>query len=103
MGYLHEGHLSLVRESKKNCDITFVSIFVNPTQFAPTEDFQSYPRDFEKDKSLLEREGVDYLFLPEEKEIYSKNFQTYVNAELITQKLEGETRPTTLEESQLLF
>lgn len=94
MGYLHEGHLSLVRESKKNCNITVVSIFVNPTQFAPSEDFQSYPRDLEKDKSLLEKENADYLFLPDGKEIYPQNFQTYVNVEQITQKLEGDFRPT---------
>ena len=94
MGYLHEGHLSLVRKSKKTCDKTIVSIFVNPTQFAPSEDFESYPRALEKDKILLEYEQVDYLFLPEATEIYPKNFQTYVNVEHITQILEGEFRPT---------
>jgi pantoate--beta-alanine ligase len=94
MGFLHEGHLSLVKESKRKCDLTIVSVFVNPTQFAPSEDFQSYPRDLDKDKSLLEKEEVDYLFLPENNEIYPGNFQTYVNVELIAQKLEGEFRPT---------
>jgi pantoate--beta-alanine ligase len=94
MGYLHEGHLSLIRESKKKCDITIVSIFVNPTQFSPSEDFQNYPRDIEKDNQLLENEDVDFLFLPDEREIYSYNFQTYVSVEQITQKLEGEFRPT---------
>ena len=94
MGYLHEGHLSLIRESKKKCDITIVSIFVNPTQFSPSEDFQNYPRDIEKDNQLLENEDVDFLFLPDEREIYSYNFQTYVSVEQITQKLEGELRPT---------
>jgi len=94
MGYLHEGHLSLVRESKKKCDVTIVSIFVNPTQFAPSEDFKSYPRDLINDKELLESEKVDYLFLPEVDEIYPSNFQTFVNVEHITQKLEGEFRPT---------
>jgi len=93
MGYLHEGHLSLVRESKKNCAATIVSIFVNPTQFAPSEDFENYPRDLEKDKKLLEDAKVDYLFLPEVNEIYPCNFQTYVTVEHITQKLEGEFRP----------
>jgi len=83
MGYLHEGHLSLVRESKKTCDITIVSIFVNPTQFAPSEDLESYPRDIEMDKKLLENEKVDYLFLPVNDEIYPKNFQTYVNVEYV--------------------
>lgn len=94
MGFLHEGHFSLVRESKKKCEVTIVSVFVNPTQFAPSEDFQSYPRDLENDKNLLEKENVDYLFLPDEKEIYPENFQTYVNVELISKKLEGEFRPT---------
>jgi pantoate--beta-alanine ligase len=94
MGYLHEGHLSLVRESKKKCDVTIVSIFVNPTQFAPSEDFENYPRDLEKDKRLLEDAKVDYLFLPDVNEIYPGNFQTFVNVEHITQKLEGEFRPT---------
>jgi pantoate--beta-alanine ligase len=93
MGYLHEGHLSLVKQSKKTCDVTVVSIFVNPTQFGPSEDFNNYPRNVERDNSLLESEGVDYLFLPTLEEIYPKNFQTYVNLELVTKKLEGEFRP----------
>ena len=94
MGYLHDGHLSLVNKSKNTCDITVVSIFVNPTQFAPSEDFQSYPRDLQKDKKLLEDANVDYLFLPDVNEVYPQNFQTYVNVEHIAQKLEGEFRPT---------
>ncbi len=94
MGYLHEGHLSLIRESKKTCDLTIVSNFVNPTQFGPSEDFNSYPRDVERDNKLLEDEKVDYLFLPSTEEIYPKNFQTYVNVEYVTKKLEGEFRPT---------
>jgi len=94
MGYLHEGHLSLIRESKRTCDVTIVSIFVNPTQFGPSEDFNSYPRDIEKDNKLLENEKVDYLFLPSTEEIYPKNFQTSVNVEYVTKKLEGEFRPT---------
>ena len=94
MGYLHDGHLSLVKKSKNTCDITVVSIFVNPTQFAPSEDFQNYPRDLGKDKKFLEDESVDYLFLPDINEIYPQNFQTYVNVEHITKKLEGEFRPT---------
>ncbi|MCW8803558.1 MAG: pantoate--beta-alanine ligase, partial [Ignavibacteriaceae bacterium] len=64
MGYLHEGHLSLIRESKRTCEITIVSIFVNPTQFGPSEDFNSYPRNVERDNKLLEDEGVDFLFIP---------------------------------------
>ena len=94
MGFLHEGHLSLIRESKKKCDVTFVSIFVNPTQFAPSEDLSEYPRDLQKDNNLLEEENVDFLFLPDESEIYPKNFQTYINVEHLTRKLEGEKRPT---------
>lgn len=93
MGFLHEGHLSLIRESKKKCDVTFVSIFVNPTQFAPSEDLSEYPRDIQKDKNLLEEENVDFLFLPDESEIYPNNFQTYINVEHLTRKLEGEKRP----------
>jgi pantoate--beta-alanine ligase len=94
MGYLHEGHLSLIRQSKKKCEVTVVSIFVNPTQFGPTEDFKNYPRNFGKDSQLLEKEGVDYLFLPSTVEIYPENFQTYVNVEHITKNLEGKFRPT---------
>ena len=94
MGFLHEGHLSLVKQSKKTSDITVVSIFVNPTQFGPSEDFINYPRNVEKDNKLLETEGVDYLFLPSTEEIYPKNFQTFVNVEYVTKKLEGELRPT---------
>ncbi len=94
MGFLHEGHLSLIRHSKKTCDATIVSIFVNPTQFSPSEDFKNYPRDVERDNKLLESEQVDFLFLPSSEEIYPQNFQTYVNVESVTKKLEGEFRPT---------
>jgi len=94
MGYLHEGHLSLVRHSKKKCDVTVVSIFVNPTQFSPSEDFNGYPRDLERDSKILESEGVDFLYLPSKEEIYHQNFQTYVNVEFVTKSLEGEFRPT---------
>lgn len=94
MGFLHEGHLSLIRQSKKTCDVTIVSIFVNPAQFGPSEDFNSYPRNAERDFELLETEVVDYLFLPSTEEIYPKNFQTFVNVENVTKNLEGEFRPT---------
>lgn len=97
MGYLHEGHLSLVRASKKNADVTVVSIFVNPTQFAPSEDFDKYPRDFERDKRLLEKEEVDVIFYPLSDEIYPENFQTYVSVKDVTQILEGVFRPTHFE------
>ena len=70
MGFLHEGHISLIRRSKKKADITVVSIFVNPTQFAPNEDFEKYPRDIKRDKRLLKREQVDILFCPDSSEIY---------------------------------
>jgi pantoate--beta-alanine ligase len=94
MGYLHEGHLSLVRASKDAADATFVSIFVNPTQFAPHEDFNKYPRDTEKDLALLNKEGVDYVFLPKQEDIYTHNFQTYVEVTEISKQQEGEFRPT---------
>lgn len=94
MGFLHEGHLSLVRESRKKCDITVVSIFVNPSQFAPSEDFSKYPRDMERDLSILNKEGTDYVFTPGTEEIYPDNFQTYVEVTGITKRHEGEFRPT---------
>ncbi len=94
MGYLHEGHLSLVKKSKEQTDITVVSIFVNPTQFAPNEDLAKYPRDIERDKKLLKKYDVDYLFIPDVKEIYPDNFQTFVEINKITKHLEGEFRPT---------
>jgi pantoate--beta-alanine ligase len=94
MGFLHEGHLSLVRKSKELCNITVVSLFVNPIQFSPSEDLEQYPRDIERDKKLLIDEGVDYLFMPETDQIYTKNFQTYVNVEEVTLNLEGQFRLT---------
>ena len=93
MGYLHKGHLSLVEKSQKQTDVTVVSIFVNPTQFAPNEDLNKYPRDIERDKNFLSKLGVDYLFQPAVEEIYHENFQTFVNVEKITKTLEGEFRP----------
>ncbi len=75
------------------CDITIVSIFVNPIQFAPSEDLNKYPRNIEDDKKKLIKEGVDYLFTPMSEQIYQKHFQTYVNVENITKKLEGASRP----------
>ena len=94
MGFLHKGHLSLVKKCNQQSDITIVSIFVNPTQFAPNEDLQSYPRDIERDKKLLKENNVDYLFLPEDEEIYKKNFKTSVEVSDLTSKFEGEYRPT---------
>jgi pantoate--beta-alanine ligase len=94
MGFLHEGHLSLVKKSNEICDITVVSIFVNPTQFAPNEDLAKYPRDFERDIKLLEENGCDAVFHPEAAEIYPAYFQTYVDVNKITKILEGAYRPT---------
>lgn len=93
MGYLHKGHISLVKESKVNNDITIASIFVNPTQFAPNEDLAKYPRDIEKDIILLENENVDYLFLPEVDELYPSGFDTVVSVPKISSIIEGEFRP----------
>lgn len=93
MGYLHEGHLSLVRRSRAENDFTVVSIFVNPTQFGPHEDYDRYPRDMERDLSLLEKERVDIVFAPSVEEMYPSDFGTWVNVTGITEKLEGASRP----------
>lgn len=93
MGFLHEGHLSLVKASKSENDITVVSIFVNPTQFGPNEDLSKYPRDFNRDESLLSENGTDYIFYPNVEEIYPNGFQTYVIQEQISSFLEGAVRP----------
>jgi len=93
MGYLHEGHLSLVRESKKRSDVTVVSIFVNPKQFGPKEDYNLYPRDLDRDRQLLEKEGVDLLFYPSVEEMYPEDYKTYVEVEELQNKLCGRSRP----------
>ena len=93
MGYLHEGHLTLMRECKKKCDLTVVSIFVNPLQFGPNEDFTKYPRDLERDASLSESVGVDLLFCPEPEEVYPANCSTFVEVERLTDALCGKSRP----------
>ncbi|MFA5770873.1 MAG: pantoate--beta-alanine ligase [Patescibacteria group bacterium] len=93
MGALHEGHLKLVKESKKTNDVTIVSIFVNPAQFSPTEDLAKYPRPFEQDKKLLEQEKVDYLFYPDAKRMYPSGFQTYVTPNNLSKIIEGKSRP----------
>jgi pantoate--beta-alanine ligase len=94
MGYLHEGHLELVREARKHCDIVVVSIFVNPTQFGVGEDFEVYPRDFQRDSSLLEREQVDAIFAPTAGEMYLPDFSSWVEVTgEITAKLCGASRP----------
>ncbi len=94
MGYLHEGHLSLVRAAKKDCDVVFVSIFVNPTQFAPTEDLATYPRDLDRDLKLLGSEGVDYVFFPSNDMMYPNGYKTYITVEDISGILCGKSRPT---------
>lgn len=93
MGYLHEGHLSLVKTAAKKSDIVIVSIFVNPLQFSPKEDLSRYPRDFKRDEKLCKNAGVDYVFYPNVNEMYHENYSTYVNVENITNRLEGEIRP----------
>lgn len=93
MGALHEGHLSLVREARRMCDIVVVSVFVNPTQFAPGEDFERYPRDLAQDAAKLTDYNVDYIFAPTAEEIYPKGFSTYVNVEGMSDQLEGAARP----------
>ncbi|HLA10907.1 MAG TPA: pantoate--beta-alanine ligase [Pyrinomonadaceae bacterium] len=93
MGALHEGHLSLVREARRMCDIVVVSVFVNPAQFGPNEDFEHYPRDLTKDTALLTDYNVDYIFAPPVEEIYPKGFSTYVTVEGLSDELEGASRP----------
>jgi pantoate--beta-alanine ligase len=93
MGYLHEGHLSLMREGRKRGDCLIISIYVNPTQFGPTEDLDKYPRDFERDEALARNEGVDVIFYPSNEEMYPEHYQTYVNVEEVTNNLCGLSRP----------
>ena len=93
MGALHEGHLSLIHEARALCDIVVVSVFVNPAQFGPTEDFNSYPRDLPRDAGLLAEYNVDYVFAPTVEEIYPTGSSTFVIVEGLTDKLEGAARP----------
>lgn len=93
MGALHEGHLSLVRAAKSACDVVAVSIFVNPLQFGPTEDLAKYPRTFERDSGLLEKEAVDFIFAPTPAEMYPAGAVTYVTVEGLSDKLCGRSRP----------
>ena len=93
MGALHEGHLSLVRAAKAQCDSVAVSIFVNPTQFGPTEDLSKYPREFDRDCQLLEKEGVDVLFAPSVDEMYPDGQVSWVLVEGLSEKLDGRSRP----------
>ncbi len=94
MGYLHDGHLSLIKIAKERSDVVITTIFVNPLQFAPHEDYDKYPRDFERDVELARSAGCDIIFHPSVEEMYPENFLTYVEVDKITKVLEGEFRPT---------
>lgn len=93
MGALHEGHLSLIHEARAMCDVVVVSIFVNPAQFGPDEDFAKYPRDLTRDAELLAEYNVDYVFAPGVAEVYPPGFSTYVTVEGVSDQLEGASRP----------
>src|SRR2546429_3679060 len=92
MGSLHEGHLSLIHEARAMCDVVVVSVFVNPAQFSPAEDFNAYPRDLTRDAALLAEYNVDYVFAPTVEEIYPPGFSTYVTVEGVSDELEGASR-----------
>ena len=94
MGYLHEGHLELVKQAKSENAVAVATIFVNPTQFGPSEDFRSYPRDLDRDLALLEKVKTDIVFVPPDKEMYPGDYNTWVEVRGITAKLEGKSRPT---------
>jgi len=93
MGYLHEGHLSLVRQARRENQSLVVSIFVNPTQFGPQEDFKQYPRDPQRDLALLEKEKTDIVFMPSVAEMYPPQFSSWVEVGKVTERLEGASRP----------
>ncbi len=93
MGYLHEGHLTLVRWARRYNDTVGASIFVNPTQFGPREDFASYPRDPDRDLAMLEKEKTDFVFMPPVEEMYPPRYNTWVDVEKVTERLEGAIRP----------
>lgn len=93
MGALHEGHLSLIRQARRENDFIVVSIFVNPTQFGPKDDFEKYPRNLKKDTMLCKKEKVDIIFYPNAKEIYPPEFKTYVEVKELSERLCGKSRP----------
>lgn len=93
MGWFHEGHLSLVRIARERADIVIVSIYVNPTQFGPDEDFDRYPRDFKRDEKLARKAGADLIFYPDDREIYPSGYMTWVTVDRITSVLCGDSRP----------
>ncbi|MEY8338530.1 pantoate--beta-alanine ligase [Lachnospiraceae bacterium 62-35] len=94
MGYLHEGHASLIERATKENDRVVVSVFVNPIQFGPSEDLEAYPRDFERDCKVCEKMGADLVFHPEAEEMYAKDFCTFVDMDILTKELCGKSRPT---------
>ena len=93
MGYFHEGHLRLMEEARKMADHVVTSIYVNPTQFGPKEDFSKYPRDFDRDQKMAQSVGVDVIFYPANRDMYPTGYQTYVDVEKVTQNLCGASRP----------
>ncbi len=93
MGYLHQGHLALVKQARADNSTVVASIFVNPTQFGPGEDFDTYPRDTERDLALLEKENADIVFIPSNEEMYPEGFSSLVEVEKVTERLEGSHRP----------
>jgi len=93
MGYLHEGHLALVKQAKIENSAVVVSIYVNPTQFGPREDLGAYPRDLDRDIELLRKEGTDVVFVPPDDEMYPSEFSSWVDVEKVTERLEGASRP----------
>ena len=93
MGAVHEGHTALVKRARRECSRVIASVFVNPKQFGPKEDYKRYPRDLEKDAEKLAAAGVDALFAPEAADVYPRGFRTYVNVEGISERLEGRSRP----------
>ncbi|WP_136799271.1 pantoate--beta-alanine ligase [Desulfosediminicola ganghwensis] len=93
MGFFHEGHLSLMREARRKCDRVITTLFVNPMQFGPNEDLDSYPRSFERDQQMAEGEGVDLLFCPDPSEMYGEQFQTKISLDKVSQGLCGADRP----------
>jgi pantoate--beta-alanine ligase len=94
MGYLHEGHMSLVRKARAENKSVVVSIYVNPTQFGPKEDLSKYPRDLDRDLAMLDKEGMNVVFFPADKEMYPAGFDTWVTVDNLTRPLEGNVRPT---------
>jgi pantoate--beta-alanine ligase len=93
MGYLHEGHVALVRQARRENSVVIASIYVNPTQFGPKEDCLAYPRDLDRDLELLRKEGIDIVFAPPDDEMYPRQFSSWVDVEKVTERLEGASRP----------